>query len=54
MKMTKQTCWISEWKWPSSYAEFLNENDQAVMFLAHFWTENIHCCEVKDRELPIS
>jgi hypothetical protein len=24
------------------------------MFLAHFWTENIHCCEVKDRELPIS
>jgi hypothetical protein len=24
------------------------------MFLAHFWTENIHCCEVKDCELPIS
>ena len=53
-KITNQPSWISEWKWPSSHAEFLNENDQAAMFLAHFWTENIHCCEVKDRELPIS
>ena len=35
--MTKQPCWISDWKWPSSRFEFLNENNQAAML--NFWME---------------
>ena len=33
--MTKQPSWISDWKWPSSRFEFLNENNQAAML--NFW-----------------